>query len=176
MNTKTSRIEWLALLLLMATLMEVWLEPSSQRGYEEIINNLPHWDCQTSPRISCFPDEKYGSIAYKNQFIDAKYPCLILNKIIYLVEYQDDGSSRNMYSQYRRALKGWDVARRSSMIHAITFKWRMRACIHYVSNSIFLHKWNFIQDSPKKLLTLFSIPLGIAINILIRLKTYRKKN
>lgn len=129
-----------------------------------------------APEYPVFPDEKYGSMGYKMEFIDHLKPWLLANKVIYLVEYQDDGSSRNMYSQYRRALKGWDVARRSSMVHAITFKWRMRACIHYVSNSIFLHKWNFIQDSPKKLLTLFSIPLGIAINILIRLKTYRKKN
>ncbi len=124
-----------------------------------------------APEYPVFPDEKYGSMAYKNQFIDAKYPWLIVNKIIYLVEYQDDGSTRNMYKQYRRSLKGWDIARRSSMIHSLTLKRKFIECIHYVSNSIFLHKWNFIQDSPKKLFTISAIPFGLILNILVRLKT-----
>lgn len=126
---------------------------------------------QNSPEYPVFPDEKYGSMAYRHQFIDAKYPWLLLNKIVYLVEYQNDGSSRNMYKQYRRSLKGWDIARRSSILHSFTLKRKFIECIHYVSNSIFLHKWNFIFDSPKKLLTIAAIPLGIALNLYIRYKT-----
>ena len=123
-----------------------------------------------APEYPVFPDEKYGSMGYKMEFIDHIKPWLIANKVIYLVEYQNDGSTRNIYKQHRRALKGWDIARRSSMVHALTFKWRFRACIHYVSNSIFLHKWNFIQDSPMKTLTILAIPFGILVNIFLRIK------
>ena len=126
---------------------------------------------QQTPEYPVFPDEKYGSMAYRHQFIDAQFPWLLLNKIVYLVEYQDDGSSHNMYKQYRRALKGWDIARRSSIQHSFTLRRKFIECVHYVSNSIFLHKCNFILDTPKKALTILAIPFGIALNLYIRYKT-----
>lgn len=149
---------------------ENWLrETQGVRGDKKIVFRTRV--AQEAPEYPVFPDEKYGSMAYKNQFIDAKYPWFIVNRVIYLVEYMEDGSTRNMFSQYRRALKGWDIARRSSMLHSYTYRRKFIECIHYVSNSIFLNKWDFIQKSPKPILTFFSIPLGIFLNILIRFKT-----
>lgn len=126
---------------------------------------------QEAPEYPVFLDEKYGSMGYKQQYIDAKYPWLIINRVIYLVEYMPDGSTRNMYKQYRRALKGWDIARKSSMIHSYTLRRKFIECVHYVSNSIFLHKWDFIQDSPKTFLTILAVFPGILLNIFIRYKT-----
>lgn len=126
---------------------------------------------QEAPEYPEFPDEKYGSMGYKDQFIDAKWPWLLYNRIIYLVEYLPDGSSLNMYRQYVKNLKGWDIARRSSMILSWTLRRKFIECIHYVSNSIFLKKWSFILDSPRKGLTLLAVPLGILLNMWIRFKT-----
>ncbi len=128
---------------------------------------------KAAPEYPVFPEEKYGSMAYKNQFIDAEYPWLIVNRVIYLVEYMEDGASRNMYRHYRNNPKGWDVARRSAMQHSLTRSRRFMECIHYVSNSVFLHKWNFIADSPLKLYTVLAIPFGVALNILTRFKARR---
>lgn len=154
---------------------ENWLrETQGVRGDKKIIFRTEI--AKQAPEYPVFPDEKYGSMAYKNQFIDAQYPWLIVNRIIYLVEYQDDGSSRNMFKQYRKNLKGWDIARRSSMIYSLTLKRKFMECIHYVSNSIFLHKWSFIQDSPKIILTIAAIPLGILLNLFIRLKAPKNTN
>lgn len=125
------------------------------------------------PEYPVFEDEKYGSMGFKILHINHKYPWLLLPKIIYLVEYQVDGSTRNMYKQYRRALKGWDLMRKLEMKHCMLFNTRFIKAIHYVSNSIFLCKWNFIQDSPKKMLTLLAIPFGILLNIYIRIKTLK---
>lgn len=122
------------------------------------------------PPYPVFDDEKYGSMGYKSLLIDQKYSWYILNEPVCIVEYQKDGSSLNMYKQYRRALKGWDLMRKLEMQYFLKRRNRFRKAIHYVSNSIFLHKWNFIQDSPKKLLTLLAIPFGILLNIVIRLK------
>lgn len=126
------------------------------------------------PEYPVFEDEKYGSMGFKSLHINQKYPWLLLPKIIYLVEYQDDGSTRNMFKEYRRALKGWDLMRKLEMKHCILFKTRFIKAIHYVSNSIFLHKWNFISDSPCKLLTCLAVPMGITLNLLVRIKTSRK--
>ncbi len=128
---------------------------------------------KAAPEYPVFPDEKYGSMAYKNQFIDAQYPWLLANRVAYLVEYVEDGATLNMYRLYRDNPKGWDVARKSSMLHSLTRKRKFMECVHYVSNSIFLHKWNFIADSPLKLYTLLAIPFGIALNVLIRVKAHR---
>lgn len=149
---------------------ENWLrETQGVRGDKKIIFRTAI--AKQAPEYPVFPDEKYGSMAYKNQFIDAKYPWLIVNRIIYLVEYQDDGSSRNMFKQFRKNLKGWDIARKSSMIHSLTMTRKFLECIYYVSNSIFLRKKNFIHDSPEKLLTILSIPFGLILNIFIRIKS-----
>ncbi len=126
---------------------------------------------QAAPEYPIFPGEKYVSMAYKNQFIDAQYPWLLINRVVYLVEYLADGASNNMYRLYRDNPKGWDEARKSAMLHSLTKQRQFVECIHYVSNSIFLHKWNFIADSPLKLYTVLAIPFGIALNLLTRWKT-----
>ncbi len=126
---------------------------------------------RAAPEYPVFPDEKYGSMAYKNQFIDARYPWLLIERVIYLVEYMADGASHNMYQLYRDNPKGWDMARRSSMLYSLTRKRKFMECVHYVSNSIFLHKWNFVADSPLKLYTVLAIPFGVALHAWIRFKT-----
>lgn len=149
---------------------ENWLrETQGVRGDKKIIFRTEV--AKAAPEYPEFEDEKYGSMAYKNQFIDAKWPWLLYNRVIYLVEYLPDGSSLNMYRQYVKNLKGWDIARRSSMIFSLTRRRKFVECIHYVSNSIFMKKWSFIKDSPKKVLTILAIPFGIMLNLMIRLKT-----
>lgn len=118
-----------------------------------------------------FPGEKFGSMGFKTRHIEMTYPWLILPRIVYLVEYMPDGATHNMYKMYRHSFRGWDVDRKLSMQYAITFKRRWMAAIHYVSNSIFMYKWNFVQDSPRRLLTMLAIPFGILLNLFIRFKT-----
>ncbi len=147
-----------------------WLrEVKKMKGDKKLIYRTEV--AKSVPEYPVFPDEKYGSMAFKSLYINQKYGWLLMPEIIYLVEYQNDGSSRNMYKQYRRALKGWDLMRKLEMQFCLLWKTRFTKAIHYVSNSIFLHKWSFIQDSPKKLLTVLAIPFGIMLNLLIRLKT-----
>lgn len=149
---------------------ENWLlEVKHMRGDKKIIYRTKI--AKEAPEYPEFPDEKYGSMGYKNQFIDAKWPWLLYNKIIYLVEYLPDGSSMNMYRQYRKNLKGWDVARKSSMILSLTWRRKFAENIHYVSNSIFLKKLSFIHDSPTKFMTILAIPFGIMLNVWVRFKT-----
>ena len=118
-----------------------------------------------------FPGEKFGSMGFKTRYIEMTYPWLIMARIIYLVEYMPDGATNNMFKMYRHSFRGWDVDRKLTMQYAITFKRRFMAAMHYVSNSIFMHKRNFIKDSPKRILTVAAIPFGIILNLFIRFKT-----
>jgi len=43
--------------------------------------------------------------------------------------------------------------------------------IHYVSSSLFTKNASFLQESPKKFITLLAIPFGVLLNVYIRFKT-----
>lgn len=126
------------------------------------------------PSYPVFPGEKYGSMGYKSLFIDRDYPMLLMNKIIYLVEYQLDGSSHNMFRQYRTCLQGWDVARRAAMKLGLSKKRRFKDAVHYVSNQIFLGKWSFFKNVPHPFYILMALPFGVLLNLYIRFVLWKK--
>lgn len=129
----------------------------------EIINQYPEYPL--------FKGEKYVSLGYKYELIDQDYSLLTLNEVLVKVEYRPDGSSMNMFRQYIKNPQGFAFIRKSSMQLAPTAKRRFMEAIHYVSSSLILKNKRFLQESPKKLLTLCAIPLGIALYLFIRFKT-----
>ena len=122
------------------------------------------------PPYPLFPGEKYLSLGWLYEQIDQDYELLILNEPLVRVEYQPDGSTMNMIRQYVRNPKGFAFIRKSSMVLAPTAKRRFIEAVHYVSSSLIAHNRNFIQESPKKLLTVCAIPLGLALFGYIQIK------
>lgn len=115
------------------------------------------------PPYPLFEGERYVGLAYKYMLIDQDYTLLTLNKALVTVEYQADGSSYNMFKQYWRNPKGFAFYRKAEMVTTKSLKRKLMVCIHYVSSSIISKNWNFIQESPKKLLTILAIPAGILL-------------
>lgn len=126
---------------------------------------------QQYPPIPVFEDEKYHSLYYKQHLIEKDFAVLILNRPVCVVEYLNDGSSKNMYFQYVRNPKGFCNERRYVMKNAPTFKLKMEASIHYVAESIIAKDINFIANSTNILTVCISIPFGILLYLLIRSKT-----
>jgi glycosyltransferase involved in cell wall biosynthesis len=119
-----------------------------------------------------FKDEKYVGLAYKYFKLDQEYEMLLMNKILCIVEYLPDGSSKNMLSQYRKNPKGFAFYRKELMkltIASIPFKFRQ--AIHYVSSSFISKNKYFIQESPSKVLTVLAIPFGILLYLYISSQT-----
>ena len=123
------------------------------------------------PEYPLFKGEKYVSLGYKYELIDQDYSLLTLNEVLVKVEYRPDGSSMNMFRQYIKNPQGFAFIRKSSMQLAPTAKRRFMEAIHYVSSSLILKNKRFLQESPKKFLTLCAIPFGIALYLFIRFKT-----
>lgn len=123
------------------------------------------------PPYPVFEGEKYVSLGYKYLLCDQDYELLVLNEILCNVEYQEDGSSMNMYKQYLRNPKGFAFMRKVDMLYNETFKENVKTCIHYVSSSIISHNSNFIKESPKKVLTILAIPFGIVLTVYIKIKS-----
>lgn len=123
------------------------------------------------PPYPIFEGERFVPLGYLYQLIDQDYLLYPVNEIFCTVEYMADGSSMNILKQYRNHPKGFAFSRKSRMALAQNFKDTLKNTIHYVSSSIFIKNSKFIKESPKKVLTVLSIPLGIALNLYIRYKT-----
>lgn len=112
------------------------------------------------PEYPIFEGERYVGLAYKYMLIDQDYTLLTLNEPLVVVEYQVDGSSVNMYRQYWNNPKGFAFFRRTEMVTTKSLKRRFMVCIHYVSSSFISKNKHFIEESPRKLATILSVPFG----------------
>ena len=111
-----------------------------------------------------FEGEKYVGLAYKYYKLDEKYKLLTLNKVVCIVEYLEDGSSKNMLRQFRTNPKGFAFYRIENMKNSkASLKFKIKENIHYVSSSLISKNKKFIKESPCKLLTILSIPVGMAL-------------
>lgn len=125
------------------------------------------------PEYPLFEGERYVGLAYKYMLIDQDFQLITLNEPLVVVEYQQDGSSFNMFKQYWNNPRGFAFFRKAEMMTTDSLKRKLKVCTHYVSSSIISHNWKFIQESPEKLLTILCIPSGIALYCLIRYKVKR---
>ncbi len=105
--------------------------------------------------------------------IDQDYELLTINKPLVTVEYQIDGSSYNMYRNYVKNPKGFVYDTKLVLSTTPAFKTRVKYCIHYVADKILAgQSKSIISDSPCKLTTLLTLPVGIAWYLMI-VKNYK---
>lgn len=123
------------------------------------------------PPYPVFPGEKYVALSYKYRLIDQDFKMAVLDEILCNVEYQADGSSKNMLRQYARNPKGFAFWRKVCMQYPTSKKRLFLDCVHYVSSSILAGDTQFLFESPKKGLTLLCIIPGMLLSLYIREKT-----
>ncbi|MPQ42274.1 glycosyltransferase family A protein [Clostridium tarantellae] len=108
-----------------------------------------------------FEGERYVGLAYKYYKIDEKYEVATMNEKVCIVEYLEDGSSRNMIKQYKKNPKGFAFYRVENMKNSkATLKFKLKECVHYVASSIISKNKNFLKEVPCKMLTILAMPLG----------------
>ncbi|WP_270303097.1 glycosyltransferase family A protein [Terrisporobacter petrolearius] len=111
-----------------------------------------------------FEGEKYVGLDYKYKKIDETHKLALMNKVICVVEYMEDGSSNNMLNQYRRNPKGFAFYRIENMKNPKgKLLYKLKENIHYVSSSLISKNKKFIYESPCKILTIISIPIGFIL-------------
>lgn len=121
-----------------------------------------------------YPNEKLVPLSHKYLLADQKYVLKPINEILCLVEYQEDGSTRNMLKQYRRHPRGFAYARITRIDLEKEFKDKFRNAVHLVSCSLFTGDFKSWFRSRHTVTVLAAVPFGIVLNLYIRLKT--KKN
>lgn len=120
------------------------------------------------PAYPVFEGEKYVGLSYKYKLIDQCYKLAVLNEVLCNVEYQPDGSSNNMFRQYLNNPRGFAFLRTVHMQYPTSKKRLLMDCIHYCSSSQIARNRNYIQESPRKLLTVLCTPAGWALTAYIR--------
>ena len=125
----------------------------------EIINKYPPY-----PE---FEEEKFVPLDYKYLLADQDYELLIMNKPVCVVEYMEDGSSKNMLRQYYKNPRGFAFMRKVHMKYDKEFLKKFKTCVHYVSSSFISKNKGFIKESPKKGMTVLAIPFGFVLYLLI---------
>ena len=122
------------------------------------------------PAYPIFEGEKYVALSYKYRLIDQKYKMAVLDEVLCNVEYQPDGSSHTMWKQYLKNPRGFAFWRKVCMQYPESKKRLLVDCIHYCSSSILAGNRHFVQESPRRLLTVLCTPAGLFLA-----KTTKKK-
>ena len=89
-----------------------------------------------------------------------------------MVEYMEDGSSKNMLRQYRNNPRGWCFFRVENLkIPNTSLKFKFKESIHYVSSSLMIKDNNLFEMTPYKALAVLAFPLGYLLKAYIVSKT-----
>ncbi|MBW3517563.1 glycosyltransferase family A protein [Flavobacterium sp. NKUCC04_CG] len=124
------------------------------------------------PPYPSFKGEKFPAPGYLYRLIDLDYDLWIINKPLCIVEYLEDGLSKNKFSQFKKAPNSFMFYRQERMRLATSFSERFKNAIHYVSSGIFTKK-NVFKNNKYPITTFFAVPLGVLLNIYLN-KTSKK--
>lgn len=127
----------------------------------DVINSVPPYPV--------FEGEKYVGLAYKYHLVDKKYKLHILNEPVCIVDYQEDGSSMNMFKQYLNNPKGFAFFRKNEMKYQQGIA-LIKTCIHYVSSCIIAKEYREIFTTSANIKVLLSLVPGFLLSIIIKFK------
>ena len=122
------------------------------------------------PPYPVFEGEKYVSLAYKYRLIDQTYKMAVLDEVVCNVEYQPDGSTGTMWKQYLNNPQGWMFWRKVCMQYPYSTKRLIVDCIHYCSSSIIAKNKSYINESPRKALTILCTIPGLVLATITKKK------
>lgn len=125
------------------------------------------------PAYPIYEGERLVPLDYKSLLADQFAFIKPINEVWCIVEYQEDGSTRNMLKQYRRNPRGFAFSRISRINLGLTFKERLKNSIHLVSSCLFSKDLSPLFKTKRTLLVLLAIPAGILLHLYIRLKTVK---
>lgn len=121
------------------------------------------------PEYPLFKGEKFVPLGVLYSMISDDYKFICSNEVFCIVEYLPDGSSRNIYHQYKRNPMGFRYSRIIEMKYSHSPLYTFTRAMHFISSSIFARK-NFFEGNPKPIITFFAIPLGLLLHAYILFK------
>lgn len=124
-----------------------------------------------APQVG-FPGEKNFNPIYMILQVCDKYPLLVLNKNLCIVDYQlNDSMSKAIFQQYINSPRSFVKLRIMEMqMEHNTWRNKIRLAVHYVAESLIAKDEKWFKKSPCKILTLCVWPIGFLLYKYILLK------
>ncbi len=126
------------------------------------------------PQYPSFRGEKFPAPGYLYRLIDVDYNLAIINKPLCIVEYLEDGLSKNKFGQFKKSPNSFMFYRLERMRLATNFNEKFKNAVHYVSSGIFT-KRNIFKNNKYILTTILAIPFGISLNVYLRITNKKGK-
>lgn len=123
------------------------------------------------PRYPVFKDEKFPAQSYLYRLISEKYRIALYNEVFCIVEYLEDGNSKNKFESYKKNACSYAFYRKEMIRLSKPLKNKFRHAIHYVSSCIFAKQKMFYGKDT--LIIAFAYPIGVFLNFYLR-KTNKK--
>lgn len=123
------------------------------------------------PKYPIFKDERFVPLGTLYLMIDQDYKLACLNEPLCIVEYMADGSTMNIFKQYKRHPKGFRYARTIEMLYLKGFKNQFKTILHFISSTLYAKDFKFFSNNTKKIFTLLLLPVGILFHLYINIKT-----
>lgn len=123
------------------------------------------------PKYPIFPNEFFVPLGYLYNLIDQDYLLKPINRALVIVEYKKDGSTLNIYKQYRNNPRGFAFNRISKIKSSKNLKIQFKNTIHLISSVLFIKDFSMLKQIQKPILLFLAFPFGLLLNIYIRFKT-----
>lgn len=119
-----------------------------------------------------FDGEKNFNPVYLFLKVDPWLDYIIINENLCNVEYQTSGMSANIYRQFRNSPKSFAEIRKVKLNHPrVGIITKFKDAAHLVSSAIFAKDIKVMKGYYISWLIALAVPLGIALNLFIRLQT-----
>lgn len=123
------------------------------------------------PSYPLYKGEKLVPLGTLYLLIDQQYHWICTNTVLCIVEYLEEGSSRNIFKQYRISPNGFGYSRLLRIQYSKSYLEKFKNAIHLVSSALFAKKVSLLLKSSNLWLTFFSLPFGVFFHLYIRYKT-----
>lgn len=128
----------------------------------EVVNKYPEYPV--------FKGESFVPLGSLYLQIDKSYELLCFNEVLCIVEYMEDGSTRNIFKQYKKHPKGFRYSREVELEYSSYNFVKLKAIVHKVSSSIQAKDYRFFKNNKHKLLTVLMLPIGVLLSCYVNFK------
>ncbi|NMO96637.1 glycosyltransferase family 2 protein [Paenibacillus lemnae] len=113
-----------------------------------------------------FEGEKFIGESYVYLQIDQHYSLYILDEIIYICRYLEDGYTRNVRRLIQNNPKGYMLLNRQGAEHSRTLKNRYLYSIRYIIGCLLSGEKGAIRKAPSRILTALALPPALVLSYL----------
>lgn len=139
------------------------------RGDKKLVYNTSI--VKNYPKYPLFKNENFVPLSYLYYLIDLDYKLKTVNEPWVVVEYQPDGSTKNIFKQYKKNPRGFAFARASYIRNSSNLKENFKNMIHLVSSALFTRDYRSLFFLNKPVMLILATPFGIILHYYIKIKT-----